>query len=489
MILEKFETHDNLNPVLWDADDKLRPEVREKLLATVDEFLKNLEFGLDVVDVHIVGSNASFNYTAHSDVDVHLIANFGDDCTEVLKYACAVSTASFNKSYDVEIKGIKVELYVEDIRSTTVTNGIYSLYEDKWVKFPKKIIAKEYDISSLYADWEKMVTDALNNKGSNSADALLDRIYIVRKNSIDIDGEYGKGNQLFKELRNAGLIQKLKDKVKEDASKRLSIESLLTEDTRAKLIGQSKSSKKGMQRFNRRVKSRVATTVKQYNSIDMNKLFKDDILTININVNGETDDYIVRIKFGGFLDILYNELNHLNGVLDLRTIIRALIKGFNQDDVYIHCSCPDARYRFAYWQTVKDINSGDPENRPSNITNPDNTLGSGCKHVLLVLNNNSWLIKVASVINNYIKYMSKNYEKLYADIIYPAIYRKPYSDAVQLDVFGDKELAGEKDSDEISTAIDYGKKSTQFQKGNTSGVRFAAKDSDGQQETVLDDEE
>lgn len=250
----------------------------------------------------------------------------------------------------------------------------------------------------------------------------------------------------------------------------------LNEDSRNKLINKSKSSTKGKQRYNRRSKSKVANNVRQYNSIDMNKLFKNNILTVNISVKGETDDYTVRISFGGFLDILRDLLNDEVSNLNLRNITRALITGFNKDDVYIYCSCPDFHYRFGYWATRNELNSGEPEDRPSDITNPNDSLGSGCKHILLVLSNNSWLIKVASVINNYIKYMEKHYKKLYADVIFPAIFDRDYEDAVQLsfDDTDDSTLAT--DTDTIDTANKYNKERTQFQKGNTQGVRFSKED-------------
>ena len=148
----------------------------------------------------------------------------------------------------------------------------------------------------------------------------------------------------------------------------------LNEDSRTKLLTKSKSSTKGKQRFNRRSKSKVANNVRQYNSIDMNKLFKENILTVNVSVKGETDDYTVKISFGGFLDILNKLLDDNEENLNLRNITRALITGFNQDDVYIFCSCPDFHYRFGYWATKNKLNSGEPETRPSNITNPEVSL-------------------------------------------------------------------------------------------------------------------
>jgi hypothetical protein len=222
----------------------------------------------------------------------------------------------------------------------------------------------------------------------------------------------------------------------------------------------------------------------------MNKLFKENILTVNISVKGETDDYTVKISFGGFLDILQGLVKGNKEDLNLRNITRALVTGFNQDDVYIFCSCPDFHYRFGYWATRNKLTSGEPEDRPSNITNPDDKLGSGCKHILLVLSNNSWLMKVASVINNYIKYMEKHYQKLYADIIYPAIFDKEYEEPVQLsidDIENDDTL--QTDSDTLDTANKFNQDRTRFQKGNQQGVRFAPNsDNEDQLELDIDEE-
>ena len=99
----------------------------------------------------------------------------------------------------------------------------------------------------------------------------------------------------------------------------------LTEDKRQELVSKSKSSEKGRQRFNKRKKSKIMNTVKAMNSIDMNKLFKEDILTVNIPVRGETDDYTVRITFGGFLQILRDQIRD-DDVVDFRTISRRKIR-------------------------------------------------------------------------------------------------------------------------------------------------------------------
>lgn len=242
--------------------------------------------------------------------------------------------------------------------------------------------------------------------------------------------------------------------------------SVLLEDRRNALMAQGRrgaKEKDGKSRYEKRVKSRVASTVKEFNEIDMQSLFVHNILTVNVPVRGETNNYLVRIKFGGFLDILRKQLDRQNGVLDLRAITRALLDAFNQDDVYIHCSCPDYQYRFSYWSSIKDINAGPPEKRPAKITNPKNDKGPGCKHIMLVLSNNSWLIKVASVINNWVIYMSKNRKKQYADIVYPAIYNHPYEEPVQLSMDDEHDL---NDINTIGIANKEGRTRGQFKAGN-----------------------
>lgn len=243
--------------------------------------------------------------------------------------------------------------------------------------------------------------------------------------------------------------------------------SKLYEDNRAQLMAASRSAQKekdGKTRYQKRLKSSIASSNREYNQIDMNSLFKNNILTVNIPVRGETDNYIVTFSFGGFLDKLHNELERNNEQLQLRVVIRAVIDCFNSDNVYIRCSCEDFHFRFSYWATKTDIITGPKENIPSDITNPSNTLGKGCKHIMLCLANTRWCIKVAAVIKNYIEYMEKHLQSMYAKVIYPAIYKREYEEPVQQTLFDTDEL--ETSTDVIDTASKEARKKGQFQAGN-----------------------
>ena len=155
-------------------------------------------------------------------------------------------------------------------------------------------------------------------------------------------------------------------------------------------------------------------------------------------------------------------------------------ENFTVDAGVVLHNCPDWRFRFDYLarekhKTNSTDNPDDPQNRAPVKTNPDDALGSGCKHTLLVLSNRSWLIKVASVINNYIIYMQKHYEKQYADIIYPVLFGKKYEEPVQLSIDDIDNTDGLGTStDIIDKSNEYGRTRTQFQKGNTQGIRFAS---------------
>ena len=66
MLKEDFQIHDVLNPKLWQ-DNQLLPEVRQKIVDIVANFEEYVEIPIHIVDIVIVGSNASYNYTQYSD--------------------------------------------------------------------------------------------------------------------------------------------------------------------------------------------------------------------------------------------------------------------------------------------------------------------------------------------------------------------------------------------------------------------------------------
>ena len=113
-------------------------------------------------------------------------------------------------------------------------------------------------------------------------------------------------------------------------------------------------------------------------------------------------------------------------------------------------------------------------------------MGGTCKHIAIALANTSWLIRTGNVIRNYVSYMEKHYPKLYADIIYPAIYEHEYEEPVQQELIDhDNDLRTNDYTDIVDTANKWSRTRTQFKQGNE--YRFRPSDDiEGQQEFDFD---
>lgn len=152
----------------------------------------------------------------------------------------------FNKNYDISIKGIPCEVYVELDDIQAMSNGMYSLSKG-WVKRPtaKDIPDIDYDaFESLFDEWEDKYFSLLDELGITPEEMLslnergeekessekvydfIEDIYDLRKESIANEGEYGIGNLVFKEFRNLGYLDALKALTKMLKGKELSLEAI-----------------------------------------------------------------------------------------------------------------------------------------------------------------------------------------------------------------------------------------------------------------------
>ena len=102
----------------------------------------------------------------------------------------------------------------------------------------------------------------------------------------------------------------------------------LDEATRNQLMAQSrnvgkyKDQSRGATRMDRKKYSKVANQVKSFNSIDMNKFWKQDILEVNIPVVGETDEYTVTIKLEGVVTEIQKNIKNNQNKFEFRTVIQ-----------------------------------------------------------------------------------------------------------------------------------------------------------------------
>lgn len=236
IITEDIEKHDTLNPKIWNSDNTLKKEVKEKIDEIVDTFKENLlEDGIDlkIKDVIICGSNANYNYTENSDIDVHIISDTKDlDCNK--KHLPIIYNAykkMFNDSYGIEFYDTEVEIYVENDKTGVTSGGIYSVKDDKWLKEPSMVEVPEVDEKEFEEElskWEDECNEILYNledmeDSIRNIDTLLDELYEMRQDSIQKEGEFSIGNLVFKELRNKGFLTNLKGVKKELQSRLMSL--------------------------------------------------------------------------------------------------------------------------------------------------------------------------------------------------------------------------------------------------------------------------
>ena len=169
-IVEDIEKHDELNSKLWQ-DNKLKPEVRDKMLEIVDDFTDGLKedgIAIDVSDILFLGSNANYNYTKDSDIDLHIIANPDNfDCPfDLYPLLYSAYRSLWNKKIDPNFYGIPVELFVEiEGENDTKSNGIYSVLNDEWVKEPVQQDIPEIDkeeFDNLFSEWEERYFSLIN---------------------------------------------------------------------------------------------------------------------------------------------------------------------------------------------------------------------------------------------------------------------------------------------------------------------------------------
>lgn len=245
-LIEAVEKHKTLNSKLFTKEEILKENVRKKMLEIVDEFLNNLKeqnIEIKVKDILLVGSNANYNYTKDSDIDLHIIAD-----TKNIKYDTEIANALysafrtlFNKNLDINLYDIPLELYVEVENTPRNSNGVYSVKKDKWVKKPVQEEIPDFDkeaLDKLVDKWEKKCKDLLDKIAADKLDdekqvvKLIEDIYEKLRKTGVAKSEYAVENLAFKELRNKGYLDKLKVAKHELISKRLSLEETLTRQAR-----------------------------------------------------------------------------------------------------------------------------------------------------------------------------------------------------------------------------------------------------------------
>lgn len=219
--ISSLSIHDRLNQALWtpsNGDYVLKEDVKKKLLESADKFSDFIKYkGAKIVieDIVVTGSNANFNYSKYSDVDVHLLLDYGSiSCDEeILDEYLYDKKILWQLKYNVEVSGMPIELYVHNSKERFTTGaGVYSIVKDEWLKKPsrKEIVI---DFGKVKDKTSEIMNTIEAAKTIEELEAIKNRIWKMRSCGLSRNGEFSQENYVFKLLRRSGAIEDLKKKM------------------------------------------------------------------------------------------------------------------------------------------------------------------------------------------------------------------------------------------------------------------------------------
>lgn len=228
VVNEDIEKHDNLNPKLFDENNHLKPEVHDKIIEIVNEFINGLKedgIKINVKDIKLVGSNCSYNYNKDSDLDVHIVADTKSlECPDDL-YPLLYSAyrSIWNSKLDIDFYGIPVELYVEtiddeiDVDSEPLQEASNSLY----IGLP---------VTMNHDRFKKFSNEKAMDKHKNSNNSYRYQYYEVPRDEFKSLKKQGNNDlKAFGKLQDEGKV--FEEKLTEDAkmtNNQLNVKQLVT---------------------------------------------------------------------------------------------------------------------------------------------------------------------------------------------------------------------------------------------------------------------
>ena len=179
-----------------------------------------MDIDINIKDITFTGSLANFNWSRFSDIDLHIIIDFGeiDDDIDFVRGYFNSKKSLWNRAHDIRIYGFEVEIYVENKNEPHVASGLYSITQDKWIKEPIKEEAKiEWDdvekkTRSLMdqIDRIKLMIDEGDYKDAYAyAKKIQEKIKRFRKSGLEREGLHSAENVSFKVLRRNEYIGRL----------------------------------------------------------------------------------------------------------------------------------------------------------------------------------------------------------------------------------------------------------------------------------------
>lgn len=226
--LSSFKPKKEMEPHIW-KDGEINPEVRRVLLMIAGDFIETLETKwVEPSDIILTGSLANYNWSEYSDFDLHILIDFSkvDERTDFVKDYYNAKKNEWNDSHEeLKLYGYTVEVYVQDTNEEHDSSGVYSLFNNEWIKEPeqeniKAIQLDKYWIKQKSNEYIRKIDkldEGIQNTDdiealkilSNKVDKLIEKLKGNRSESLKKNGEMGDGNILYKLIRRTGYLDNL----------------------------------------------------------------------------------------------------------------------------------------------------------------------------------------------------------------------------------------------------------------------------------------
>ena len=223
-IIKSFKVQDKLNPIFWVEDNgafKLKEEIRKALLKVVEDYADFVDVDLDIEDITLTGSLSNYNWSDFSDVDLHILMDFGDNKNSLLKKYLDSRRIIWNSVRDVTAKDFDVEIYVQDSNEPHFASGVYSVLNDSWINEPRQDDEVNIDSEKLLSKAKNFMDkiDAIERASKKEEPEVVlekiaklkDKIKKYRSSGLAAKGEYSYENLAFKFLRRNEYLKKLND--------------------------------------------------------------------------------------------------------------------------------------------------------------------------------------------------------------------------------------------------------------------------------------
>lgn len=241
--LSGFQMQDELNPKIWDKNQKMKSDVKKNLLKIADDYFESLNLpSVDIEDVTMTGSLANYNWSKYSDVDLHIVIDYNDLPMEedLVQDFLKSKSSNWNKEHDVKIYGYDVELYVQDIEEPHHSTGVYSILNNEWntkpqkkkISFNDKSVKEKANrlmdrIEEIYDDMDEID----NEETIKRVDKLTEKIKKIRQSGLESGGEFSVENIVFKVLRRNGMLDRLYDIKTVAYDKSVTLESIIVSES------------------------------------------------------------------------------------------------------------------------------------------------------------------------------------------------------------------------------------------------------------------